>query len=48
MKVTAVKVFTQNLADDLAPGSVLLLVAFVVNSLYLPREVRACSSRADT
>jgi len=35
MKVTAVKVFTQNLADDLAPGAVLLLVALVVNSFEL-------------
>jgi hypothetical protein len=35
MKVTAFKVFTQNLADNLAPGSVLLLVAVVINSFEL-------------
>jgi hypothetical protein len=35
MKVTAVKVFTQNLADNLAPGSVLLLEALVVDALEL-------------
>ena len=35
MKVAAVKVFTQNLADNLAPGSVLLVVALAVDALKL-------------
>ena len=35
MKVTAFKVFTQNLADDPAPGAILLLVALVVEALEL-------------
>ncbi|MBI4471128.1 MAG: hypothetical protein HY646_00570 [Acidobacteria bacterium] len=35
MKVTAVKGFTHHLADDLAPGAILLLVTVVVDALEL-------------